>query len=247
MQAAALAASGEFGEEDFMDYASVMAQLKKLGTAQTVKTYARHGAMKSFGVSFAEIYKLQKQIKQDHALAEKLWASGYTEAQVLGALVADPSKVTPSQAAKWIKGAASYMPCDYLAGLIAKSSIAHGIMQKWMDSPKELIRTTGYQMLAIMLRDRAPVPDADCRRILQTIEKEIHFSPNRARYAMNNALIAIGSLPALNAEALAAARRIGKVEVDHGDTSCKTPDAVAAIPKALAWQQKRKKSKAATA
>ena len=30
---------------------------------------------------------------------------------------------------------------------------------------------------------------------------------------------------------LAAARRIGKVEVDHGDTGCKTPDAVDYIRK----------------
>jgi len=32
----------------------------------------------------------------------------------------------------------------------------------------------------------------------------------------------------------AAARRIGKVEVDHGDTSCKTPDAEPYILKASA-------------
>ncbi len=230
-----------------MDYAGVMAQLKRLGTAQAAKTYARHGASKMFGVSFANIYKLQKQIKHDHALAAKLWASGYGEAQVLAALVADPAQVTSSLADQWIKTADSYGTADYLAGLVAKSPVARKKLQQWMESPKEVYRTAGYHMLAVMLGHGAAVSDADCRRILQTIEKEIHSSPNRARYAMNNALIGIGSYrPALTQEALAAAKRIGKVEVDHGDTSCKTPEAVDTIQKVVAYEA-RKKGKAKSA
>ena len=49
---------------------------------------------------------------------------------------------------------------------------------------------------------------------------------------MNGALISIGgSNPALQKKALAAAGRIGKVQVDHGDTGCKTPDAASYILK----------------
>ena len=52
---------------------------------------------------------------------------------------------------------------------------------------------------------------------------------------MNLALIAIGIYkPTLRKQAIAAARRIGKVEVDHGETSCKTPDAESYIVKAAA-------------
>ncbi len=230
-----------------MDYAGVMAQLKKLGTAQTAKTYSRHGGSKSFGVRFADIYKLQKQIKQNHALAERLWASGYGEAQVLAALVADPGKVTAALADKWIKTAGSYGVADYLAGLVAKSPVARKKMDEWMKSSKELYRATGYHMLGVMMREGATMSDDDSRRILQTIEREIHASPNRARYAMNNALIGIGSYrPALTQEALAAAKRIGKVEVDHGDTSCKTPEAVETIQKVVAYEA-RKKGKAKSA
>ena len=50
---------------------------------------------------------------------------------------------------------------------------------------------------------------------------------------MNGALIAIGlRSPALRKKAVAAARRIGKVDVDHGETGCKTPDADSYIEKA---------------
>jgi hypothetical protein len=45
----------------------------------------------------------------------------------------------------------------------------------------------------------------------------------------------------LQRQAIAAAKQIGKVEVDHGRTSCKTPDAVAYINKAV--QRKWKKGK----
>ena len=49
---------------------------------------------------------------------------------------------------------------------------------------------------------------------------------------MNNALIAIGRRNAqLQKQALAAAKRIGKLEIDHGDTACKTPDAATYILK----------------
>ena len=40
---------------------------------------------------------------------------------------------------------------------------------------------------------------------------------------------------ALRKAALVAAKRIGKVEVDHGDTACKTPDAAEYIEKAWAY------------
>ena len=75
-----------------------------------------------------------------------------------------------------------------------------------------------------MRADRA----ADQR--LERIEAGIHRSPNRTRYAMNCALISIGKrTQKLRRAATAVARRIGPVEVDHGETSCKTPDAAAAI------------------
>ena len=58
---------------------------------------------------------------------------------------------------------------------------------------------------------------------------------------MNNALIAIGCVPRFTARATAVAKRIGAVEVDHGETGCKTPDAASYIKKVLAHQKSRRK------
>lgn len=50
--------------------------------------------------------------------------------------------------------------------------------------------------------------------------------------AMNSALIAIGIRNEdLERQTIGIAREIGKVEVDHGATSCKTPDAESYIKK----------------
>ena len=56
-------------------------------------------------------------------------------------------------------------------------------------------------------------------------------------------LIAIGIYkPQLQKTAIAASRRIGKVEVDHGETSCKTPAAEPYILKAAKRKSAKKKS-----
>jgi hypothetical protein len=67
---------------------------------------------------------------------------------------------------------------------------------------------------------------------MREIQAEIHGAKNRKREAMNGALISIGgSRESLRAKAIATARAIGPVAIDHGDTDCKTADAVSYIQK----------------
>ena len=76
----------------------VLAELESLGTEQNRKIYARHGATGAmYGVSYANLYKLQKRIKTDHALADQLWATGNHDARILATLVADPAAFTAKQ------------------------------------------------------------------------------------------------------------------------------------------------------
>jgi hypothetical protein len=67
------------------------------------------------------------------------------------------------------------------------------------------------------------------------IERTIHAAPNDGREAMSKAVVCIGCRSAgLRKSALATVARIGKVEVDHGDTACRTPDAAQRIR--AAWK-----------
>jgi 3-methyladenine DNA glycosylase AlkD len=223
-----------------MNAQEILATLQKLGKPQTAAIYKRHGAGDNvFGTLTSEIAKLQKKIKVDHALAMELWRTGNAEARILALQIADPTKVTRADADGLVEdGPVRFLDC-YLADLLARSPIAEETMRAWMGSPEESSREVGYAILGARLKDDpGSVSDAETEKVLGTIEKEIHRSPNWARRAMNSALIAIGIYkPALREKTIDAAQRIGKVKVDHGETGCKTPDAIPYIEKGAKRQR----------
>jgi hypothetical protein len=72
-------------------------------------------------------------------------------------------------------------------------------------------------------------------KLLAAAKRRIHQALNRFRSSMNSFVIAVGShVKPLSALAIAAAKKIGVVSVDKGDTKCKVPSAVAFIEKAAA-------------
>jgi 3-methyladenine DNA glycosylase AlkD len=226
-----------------MNLKQTMATLKKLGKPQNVKIFKRHGAGDDlYGVSFADFDKLKKQIKIDHDLAQQLWATGNTDARTLATMIADPEQVTVSTADAWLREVSFSLLIGLHATLVARSPVALSRLKKWTKAKKESTRQCGYDLLCAMLRnDSESLDDARCLDVLKTIEREMEGSANLARHAMNGAVCAIGIFkPHLQKQAIASARRIGKVEVDHGETSCKTPDAEAYILKAAARQSKKK-------
>jgi hypothetical protein len=99
----------------------------------------------------------------------------------------------------------------------------------------------GWNLLVEIAQADSDLPDTFFAPYLQEIRETIHEGENRARYAMNNAVIAIGGRsPALRKRAIAAARKIGPVDVDYGETGCKTPDAVSYIERI--WEDKTRKT-----
>jgi hypothetical protein len=99
--------------------------------------------------------------------------------------------------------------------------------------------------VAHLAKDDPDLEDSFFAPHVATIEKQIHRAPNWVRDAMNRALIAIGARSdGLAALAVAAAKRIGPLDIDYGDTDCKTPDAASYIVKARAHQAKKAAKKA---
>jgi 3-methyladenine DNA glycosylase AlkD len=233
---------------DVMDAAVALASLEKAGTEQNRKTYRRHGAPDPmFGVSFADLRALAKQIKVDQDLAAALWASGNTDARVLAALIADPARLDRETATRWIAEARYGLIVDPIAGVIARTPDAMTCMAEWTASDDEWLGRAGWSIMAMLAQD-AGVPDASFTPYIAVIERRIHDAKNRTREAMNRALIAVGSRSAELAEtAIAAARRIGTVEIDHGDTGCETPDAELYIKKTRAYAKEKAKSGAKAA
>jgi 3-methyladenine DNA glycosylase AlkD len=228
-------------QRESMSLTEVMRALEKAGSEQTRKTYRRHGAKgPMFGVSFGTLGALQKRIRVDHELALQLWDTGNVDARNLAMKIADPALIKPSDLDRWAREN-GMRGCDLYIGSIASES-PHGTAKarEWLASSDVRLRAVGWTLVGILAnRDEATPDDAFAKR-LEQIEKSIHSAPNEEKGAMNGALIAIGgrSTP-LRKAACAAAKRIGKVEVDHGDTACRTPDAIPYIEKM--WARSRGK------
>jgi 3-methyladenine DNA glycosylase AlkD len=216
-------------------------KLKSLGTAQNRKVYARHGVTgKQFGVSFANLDRLKKEIKTDHDLAERLWATANHDARILATKIADPSVMTAKKLEAWARDLDNYVVTDGFASLAARSPLARQCMEKWTKARGEWVSSAGWALVAHLAMNEEKMPNTAFEARIKTIEKSIHRSKNRVRHAMNNGLIAMGIRnPKLENKAIAAAKRIGKVEVDHGETNCQTPDAVAYILKTLEYRSKK--------
>ena len=211
--------------------ATIMAELKAAGKEQTVKTYRRHGVRgECFGVSYADLGKLKKRLKTDHQLARGLWQTGNHDARVLATMIADPAATTGADLDGWVQDADCYVLTGPLAQIAARLPDATARAARWMASDEEWTARAGWQLMGALALWNTALPDAYFEALLPQLEAGIHTAKNRVRDAMNDALIAIGARSAaLRDKAVASAIRVGKVMVDHGETGCKTPDAVPSI------------------
>ena len=218
-----------------MTLADTMRNIKARGKPGAAAIYRRHGVTEpTIGLSYADLGVLVKKIGIDHALALGLWDTGIHDARVLATKVADPARLTKTTLAAWLKGCTNYVITDAVAGTAARVPGILPIAMTWSTRPREWTSAAGWTVIAI-LSMRGGIDEALAPEFIARIEAELHTAPNRTRYSMNNALIAMGgSMPAVRDRAIAAARSIGTVHVDHGETGCRTPDAVDMIGKMVA-------------
>ncbi|HVK16564.1 MAG TPA: DNA alkylation repair protein [Fimbriiglobus sp.] len=228
----------------------VLAELKTLGNASIKKVLLRHGAREPFyGVKVEDLKKIQKRVKTDHDLALALYATGVSDAMYLAGLIADPARMTKADLRKWVKGAYWNMLAGYTVPWVASESrYAVELATEWMDSPKELIAVAGWTTYSsyVSIRPDEELDLDEIEGLLGRVQKEIPGAANLVRYAMNGFVIAVGGAVApLTTRAKAAAKAIGPVEVDMGETSCQVPDALQYINKIEAAGRLGKKRKTA--
>jgi 3-methyladenine DNA glycosylase AlkD len=219
-----------------MTLQEVLHVFEATGTEQARKTYSRHApGENTYGVSFAELGKLQKKIKKDHLLARELWASGSYEARSLATMIADPTELTDAEAESWVRDIDSYALTGMLSGLVARSPFAHEKGEAWTHQDAEWVERTGWLVLSSVATSDKNLPNSHFEALLARVKAEIGGAKNRVKDAMNSLLITMATRNAhLHAMVLEALAAIGKIEVDHGDTDCKTPGAAEYIQKMLA-------------
>jgi 3-methyladenine DNA glycosylase AlkD len=234
-----------------MTLSQVLTELKAKGTEQNRKIYARHGVdIPMFGVSIANLKTIAKKINGDQALALDLYDTGNYDAMYLAGLVADGSQMTKKQLEHWVKLTTSEMICSYTVAWVASESPhARELALKWIDSKKPATAICGWATYAGLLATR---PDeeldlAEIQELLDRIVRDIHKAPNKVRYLMNGFVISVGTyVKPLLKQAKAAAKKIGEVQVDMGETDCQVPlatDYIAKVEKMGRVGKKRKTMK----
>ena len=229
---------------------SILADLKSKGSEKTRAIYARHGMApeRCFGVSVADLKVIAKTIKGQQALTLELYESGMMEAMYLAGMVANGSKMSEKQLQAWAEGSAGMqMIAEYTVPWVAIEN-THGckLALQWMASKKDYVAAAGWCTYSGLV---TTMPDeklnlSEIEGLLGDVVQRIHKAQNRERHTMNNFVIAIGSyVVPLTKQAKAAARQIGVVTVDMGDTACEVPLATASIEKAEAAGKAGKKRK----
>jgi hypothetical protein len=215
----------------------VMSELAAKGSEATKKLLVKHGAKEPFfGVKIADLKPLHKKLKGEQALALQLYATGNGDAQYLAGMIADGGKLTPAQLNKWADTAGWNMISGTIVPWVASEHPdGFALAVKWIDSKNEGVAVSGWKTLsalaAIVPDDRLPMKQFST--LLDRVAKAMPAAPDDVRSAMNGFMIACGTyLAALGDKPIATARKVGRVEIDMGETACKVPDAEAYILKA---------------
>lgn len=225
-------------------FLEVMERLETLGTAQNRKVYARHGVKEpSFGLSYGNLNKLKKQYKKFPELAPELWASGNHDARILACMLADATTLPAATLDVWVQDLDSYVIADAFSSLVKHSPYASEKMLSWIASDEEFIGQVGWSLASFKASD-ARLSDDFFMPYLKTIKQSIHSQKNRVRYSMVMFLINVGLRSEfLEKEVALIAEHIGTVEVDHGQTGCKTPEVMPYIEKTKAHYAKKASEK----
>lgn len=215
-----------------------MASLEAMGSEQTRKIWANHGAVQPyFGVKIGDMKTILKKTKKNHALALQLWDTGNSDAQYLAALMADEKKITESELEKWAQSSTWQMTAEYsVPWVTAESRRGWKLGHRWIEDPRELVATAGWASLSghvsCTLDEKLDLPAIEA--LLERVRSSIHGERNRVRYTMNHFVISVGIYVApLRPQAMQVAESIGTVFVDVGNTSCKVLYAPEYVHKAL--------------
>jgi len=218
--------------------ASVMAELKKKGSAQTRKIYARHGTATEnmYGVNISDLKVILKKLKGEQELALGLFDTGNVDAMYLAGLIADGAKMSRKQLNRWAEKAVGLqMIAEYTVPWVTvENENARELALEWMKSKRESVAATGWNTYSGVLatRNDAELDVAEIEKLLSTVVNGIAGAQNRERYTMNNFVISVGAyVRPLLKQAKQAAKQLGNVSVDVGETACKIPVATEYIAK----------------
>jgi 3-methyladenine DNA glycosylase AlkD len=196
---------------------AILTQLERKGSRRGVDGMARYGivARKAFGVSVGEMRVMAKKIGRDHALAARLWKTGWQESRMLAVLIDDPKLVTSRQMDAWARDFENWADCDTACfHLFDKTALAWKKIDQWSTRKEEFVKRASFALLASVALHDKKAPDAPFTKSLKLIERAAGDDRNFVKKGVSWALRGIGHRnPKLRAAALKTADKLAKSDV----------------------------------
>jgi 3-methyladenine DNA glycosylase AlkD len=199
-----------------LQYNEVIQRLKSLSDPEAVKGMARFGINpeNTYGVSIPNLRRIAKEAGKDHALAQKLWASGIHEAKILASMVDEPKAVTEEQLEAWVKDFDSWDVCDQVCmNLFDRVPLAWQKVGDWSQREEEFAKRAAYTLIACLAWHDKEAGDEKFVALLPVIVKGATDERNFVKKAVNWALRHIGKRnPNLNKVAIKTAEEIQRID-----------------------------------
>lgn len=129
-----------------------IAALEALAEPRIRDGHSRYGivtADRVIGVAMANVQKVARAYRKDHALAEALWRSGIYEARLMATYVDDPALVTPEQMDRWAREFDNWATCDTLCfKLFDRTDAAFDMVDRWATDEAEFVKRAAFALLA---------------------------------------------------------------------------------------------------
>jgi 3-methyladenine DNA glycosylase AlkD len=173
----------------------VMAWFRTTGSPKAAAGLSRYGLPtdRAFGIPVAALRAYAKQIGTDHALALKLWKTGWLDARILASFLAEPERVTPAMMDDWCRDFDNWGTTDTACfALFDRSPHAWKKAKQWVKRKPEFEKRAGFVLMACLAAHDRTATNAAFLELLPLIEEGANDDRNFVKKGVSWALRHIG-------------------------------------------------------
>jgi 3-methyladenine DNA glycosylase AlkD len=204
-----------------MTLAEVTAELAALEDPKARAVNEKHGD--DHGVNLGKLRALAKRLKTQQDLARELWATDDTAAKLLAMLICRPKAFDRAELDAMVREARTPKVHDWLVNYVVKKNPhAEELRVAWSADPDPVVASAGW---ALTTERVAKKPEGlDLTGLLDVIEAELKYAPDRLQWAMNHCLAQIGIEHAgLRARAIGIGERLEVLKDYPTPPNCTSP------------------------
>lgn len=141
----------------------IIAYLKTLRNERNIEGMGRFGINNAhaLGIGMVALREIAKPIGKNHELARELWRDEIHEARILAAIIADPKKITKSDAEELVSLFDSWDFCDqFCMKVFPRSPFGWEKAFEWTEREHEFEKRSGFACFAgLAVHDKKAVDD----------------------------------------------------------------------------------------